>query len=354
MNVAVIFGGISTERNVSLNGGKAVIDALRSKGHNVYPIDPAMGHNCLINDEQFIDFDTIPKYEDLTDKNPRKLLDCINSDIFDKVDVAFIVLHGKYGEDGTIQALLEMRGVPYTGSDIKSSALAIDKISSKIIMLAAGIPTPPWLVVHKSDFENFEFFEYVRKELGNELVIKPNDQGSTIGISIVDNGNLDDIQAGIKFASQYSKTVVVEKYIEGREITVSVIGGEAYPVIEIVPLDGYYDYEHKYTKGMTEYVCPAEISDDITEFTQNLALSANNVIGCRGFSRVDFRLDDDGQPFCLEVNTIPGFTSTSLVPKAAASTGLEFPELCEKIIDIALEEFNGKVNTNDKSMEEDL
>lgn len=344
MKIAVIFGGISTERNVSLTGGKAVIKALKEKGHTVLPIDPAYGEDCLIADGELSSADKMTTLDELSKFSPRLLIDCVNSKHFDDVGAAFIVLHGKYGEDGLIQSLLELRQIPYTGSNVKASSISIDKIASKMLFIAAGIPTPPFAVVNPKNYENYELFEQIREDLGNHIVVKPNDQGSTIGITVVESGNLDDIRDAVLTASRYSKYVLVEKFVEGREITVGIVGGEPLPIIEIVPESGFYDYEHKYSKGKTDYVCPAEISEDIAEFTQNLALSVHQAIGCSGFSRVDFRLDDEGQPYCLEINTIPGFTATSLVPKAAAEIGINFPELCERIINIALDDFNGKPN----------
>ncbi len=337
MNIAVLFGGISTERNVSIAGGRAVVEALRSKGHNVIPVDPALGADWKNSEEVLNGGNGVPSLDELSKMSSRNIIDCINSDAFDKVDVAFIVLHGKWGEDGRVQSLLELRGIPYTGSKVKGSAIAIDKNSSKMIFLAANIPTPPWYVVRPKDYENYEFFEEIRGELGNHLAIKPNDQGSTIGITIVESGNLDEIHDGILTASEYSDLVLIEKFIEGQEITVGIIGEDALPVIEIVPEEGFYDYEHKYTKGKTRYDCPADISEDIAEFTQSMAHTAYMALGCSGFARADFRLDEDGQPFLLEMNTIPGFTATSLVPMAAKEVEIEFPELCERIIEIALE-----------------
>jgi D-alanine-D-alanine ligase len=338
MNIAVLFGGISSEREVSINGGKAVVKALTELGHNVLPIDPALGKNSLIKPEIFLSPDFEPTQIDYNTCNPKNLIDCINSELFDNVDCAFIVLHGKYGEDGRIQALLELRGIPYTASGVKASANAIDKNGSKMLFLAAGIPTPAWVVIHPKDYENHELFDEIRKEMGGNLVIKPNEQGSTIGITIIEDSNLDEIQNAVLVASEYCETVLIERYIEGRELTVGIIGDEALPIIEIVPEDGFYDYEHKYTKGRTEYICPAELTEDIQEFTQTLAMSAYNVLGCSGFARADFRLNEEGQSFLLEVNTIPGFTALSLVPMAAAELGIEFPELCERIIELGIEE----------------
>lgn len=337
MNIAVLFGGISTERNVSIAGGRAVVEALRSKGHNVVPIDPALGSDWKRSEEILQGGEGAVSLEELAKFNSRNIIESINSEAFDDIDIAFIVLHGKWGEDGRVQSLLELRGIPYTGSKVKGSAIAIDKNSSKMIFLAANIPTPAWYIVRKKDYDNYELFEEIRSELGNHLVIKPNDQGSTIGISVIDSGNLDDIHEGVKKAAEYSDLVIVEQFIDGKEITVGVIGEETLPVIEIVPEDGFYDYEHKYMQGKTRYDCPAEISEDIAEFSQSLAHTAYMALGCSGFARADFRLNEDGQPLLLEMNTVPGFTATSLVPMAAKESGIDFPELCERIIEIELE-----------------
>jgi D-alanine-D-alanine ligase len=336
MNIAVIFGGISTERNVSIAGGKAVVEALRAKGHNVIPIDPAFGKNFKKAEELMADISTFPSLEELKSLDTRNYIESVNSEAFDNIDVAFIVLHGKNGEDGLIQALLELRGIPYTGSGVKSCAIAIDKATSKNLFGAAGLLTPEWVHLHKNDIDNEELLKQIRKGLGNKVVIKPNYQGSSIGITIVKNGNLDEINEGLKLAAEYSDSIIVERFIEGREITVGLLGGEALPVIEIIPEEDYYDYKHKYTKGHTRYECPADIPEDIAEFAQSVSVICNNIIGAEGFARVDFRLTDEGEPYLLELNSIPGFTSTSLVPMAAKYIGIEFPDLCEKIINLTL------------------
>lgn len=349
MNVAVLYGGISPERNVSISSAKSVIPALIELGYNVKPIDPAYGANGLRTIDELNGTDDFPTLEELKKLDPKRILECFNSDLFDDIDIAFIVMHGKYGEDGILQALLELRGIPYTGSNVKASSLAMDKSSSKMLFGAAGLPTPQWTVMTPKDFGNYELIEEIRDELGEELVIKPNDQGSTIGITIVTTGNLDDIHNGIIEAGKYSDRVLIEAYIEGREVTVGILDREPLPIIEIVPESGFYDYKHKYTKGHTEYVCPAELTEDITHFTQSLAQTAYLALGCSGFGRVDFRINEDGQPYILEVNTIPGFTSTSLVPKAAKESGIEFPELCRELIEIALK----KKNNNDTDSEDE-
>lgn len=336
MKIAVLMGGISGERNVSFAGGKAIYNALIRKGHNVLAIDPALGENSQIDINNFEIKNEIPSNDELSKFNTKSYIDCINSNIFNDVDCVFNLVHGKWGEDGHLQALLELRGLSYTGSNIKSSSLSMDKIQSKLIISAGGIPTPEWIPVNVSFADDYELLEEIRKSLGDKIVIKPYDQGSALGLTIVKDGNLDDISEGIKKVKEVSKIALIEKYIVGREITVAVIDGKSYPIIEIKPIEGYYDYKNKYTKGQTEYICPAEISNDIQEFILNLASEAGDLLGCRDFCRVDFRLDSDGVPFCLEVNTIPGFTELSLLPMAAEKGGLDFDDLCELLINLAV------------------
>jgi D-alanine-D-alanine ligase len=345
MKIAVIFGGISTERNVAITGGRSVIEALTGLGHEVMPCDPAFGAEFFEQSKNLVsDMSQYNEIDEIKNYNPRNYIYAINSEHFDNIDAAFIVLHGKYGEDGLIQSLLELRGIPYTGSNVKASSLSSDKAASKSCFISVGVLTPPWVVIHRDDIENEGLAKDIRKQFGKEIVIKPNDQGSTIGLTIIDSGNLDDIERALHLAAKYSPDILVERYIGGRELTVGIVGDDALPVIEIDIEDGFYDYEHKYTKGKTNYICPAELSGDIAEFTQTMALAAYQSLGCSGFGRVDFRLDEEGQPFCLEVNSIPGFTSQSLVPMAAKLVGIEFPELCEKLIYIAIQDFK-KRNT---------
>ncbi len=337
MNIAVLFGGISPERNVSLKGGKAVVNALKSLGHNVTPVDPALGDNCIVDVDSLDIPERAPTAEELSLYPTSNLIKAVNSAVFDDVELAFLVLHGLNGEDGKIQSLLELRGIPYTGSGVKASALAIDKAASKIVFSASGILTPPWISANQDDVENFDFFEEIRDEFGNHLVFKPNNQGSSIGVNIVHSGNLDDFNDALKDTLKYTKTAIIEPFIEGREITVGIIGGEGLPAIEIIPAEGFYDYTHKYSKGKSEYICPADLTDDIDEFVRGTAESAFTALDCSGFARADFRLTDDGQPFIMEINTIPGFTETSLVPMAAKELDIDFPDLCQRIIDLALE-----------------
>jgi D-alanine-D-alanine ligase len=336
MNIAVFLGGLSTERDISIKSGTAVFKALKELGHNPIIVDPALGKDGFFFDIE--DIKKLPRFSELDKEkfSPKKYLEAINFATLDDVEFAFVVLHGKFGEDGTIQTLLEFKGIPYSGSGPKASAIGLDKNLSKILFTAAGIPTPKWTIVRATETDNFELCNDLRNEFGKQLIIKPNDQGSTVGTTIVFDGNLDEIHNGLKNASKYSDIVIIEEYIAGKEITVGIVESKALPIIEIVPESGFYDFEHKYTKGKSEYICPAELPDDVTEFVQDLALSAFHILGCKGFARVDFRLNEDFQPFVLEINTIPGFTETSLVPMAALTLGIDFPTLCQKIIDESL------------------
>lgn len=339
MKIAVLCGGISSERNVSLAGGKSVVEALQILGHEAIPIDPAYGDDFeKQNDLKHLlnDISKFPSLDELHKYSTKKIIDCINSSLFDDIECAFIVLHGPNGEDGLVQALLELRKIPYTGSGVRASSTAINKAATKIMMEAGGILTPPWTVIHKDQMDDLTIFEEIRSYLGENLIVKPSNQGSTIGITHLESGILDDMQEAARKASEYSATVLFEKFIEGREITVAIIAGKAYPIVEIIPESGFYDYEAKYVGGGTIYKCPADIDENVTDFTKEQALHLNNLLGCQGFTRVDFRLDEDFQAHCLEINTIPGFTTRSLVPMAAKKEGIEFPELCQIIIDIAM------------------
>ncbi|MCX7909664.1 MAG: D-alanine--D-alanine ligase [Ignavibacteria bacterium] len=342
MKIAVIFGGLSTERDISIKSGISVFNALKDLNHKPLLVDPALGNEGFFHSlDEIADLPTLSSL----DKNKYRIdkyLETIANPIFDEIEFAFIVLHGKYGEDGTIQTLFELKNIPYSGSNPKASSIGMDKNLSKIIFIASGIPTPRWITLRANELDNFEICEEIRDDFGKKMVIKPNDQGSTFGTTIVMDGNLDEIYLGLKKASEFSDIILVERYIEGKEITVGIVGEEPLPVIEIIPQSGFYDFEHKYTKGKTEYVCPAELPSDVSELVQDIAMQVFNTIGCNGFARVDFRLTEDFQPFVLEINTIPGFTDTSLVPKAAKAKGIEFPELCQKIVDEGLEYFKRK------------
>ena len=337
MNIAVVCGGISPERNVSLVGGLAAANALEHNGHTVRIIDPAFGSDSIRSKDQILVNPSELPSSDILDLPKQRLLDCVQSSAFDGIDKAFLLIHGTNGEDGIFQALLEAKGIPYTGSKVMSSALAMNKLASKVMFSAVGIQTPIWIAAVKSKghLENPATIQDILEEIPGSIVIKPNDQGSTVGMTILHNPTTETIYNALQLAGEYSDIVLIEEFIDGRELTVAVLGDEALPIIEIVPEGGFYDYKRKYTKGFTEYHCPADLSEDISSFVQNLAISAHHALGCTAYSRVDFRLNEDNVPYCLEVNTIPGFSSTSLVPMAAKEAGIDFNRLCEMIIELS-------------------
>ena len=340
MKIAVLFGGISSERNVSIEGGKAVVEALRKKGHEVIPVDPAFGDDLEKQkslETMIYDISKFPSNEELAEYDTSNILKCISSSIFDDIDCVFIVLHGKNGEDGLIQATLELRNIPYTGTGVRGSATSINKVATKFLMESSGILSPEWAMVGRDELEDYDLYGEIRNYLGDSLIVKPNDQGSTIGLTHFTSGNLDDLKDACVKATEFSKIALIERFIEGREVTVSIIDDKAYPVIEILPQE-FYDYEAKYTGNSTQYVCPPELDENQCEFIQEIALRLHELLGCQGFTRVDFMLDEDLQPYCLELNTIPGFTSHSLVPMAAKEAGLNFEDLCDTIVNIAIRE----------------
>ena len=338
MNIIVLTGGTSSERNVALSSGRGITKALREAGHNVKVIDPIYGaiqpSEEDINSVKPVIGKEFPTAEELKKYSNKKVIECIGSDLFDKIDIVFLGLHGKFGEDGKIQSLLEMRGVKYTGSGVTSSAMAMDKDISKIIFTHFDVPTPKWFMIERNQYEITQIDSRIKAELNYPVVIKPNDEGSTVGLSIV----LQDVELdnAVDLAFTYTDRVMAEEYIEGRELTAAILGKEALPVVEIKPKDGFYDYEHKYTSGKTEYICPTDLPTALSDEIRNKSLIAHNSLACKAYSRVDFRLSSKGEIYCLEVNTLPGMTELSLVPKAAKAVGLSFPELLNKIIEFSL------------------
>ena len=252
------------------------------------------------------------------------------------IELVFVALHGGDGENGTLQALLDLARVPYTGSGVLASALAMDKAISKRIFVHDGVPTPEWVErwapedpvqPWNPDLEP----EEIEALGGFPLVVKPDDQGSTVGITIVQARA--ELKGAFHTARRYGRLVLVERFIPGREVTVSVLDDRPLPVVEIIPEGGFYDYEHKYTSGASRYECPANLPRETTERLQDLGVRACRALRTRGVARVDFRLDEEGAPFCLEVNTVPGMTGTSLVPKAAAAAGMTYEDLVRAIVD---------------------
>ena len=341
MNIIVLTGGVSSERNVALASGRGITKALREGGHKVKVIDPIYGASQPseeeINNVKPAIGKEFPTAQELKLYSNRKVIECVNSSLFDNIDIVFLGLHGKFGEDGKIQSLLEMRGVKYTGSGVTSSAMAMDKNISKIMFSHFDVPTPKWFMFDLGNYSITQIDEKIKSELGYPVVIKPNDEGSTVGLSIV-QPDVEDVhlKKAINHAFTYTDSVMAEEYIEGRELTVSILGEEALPIVEIKPKEGFYDYEHKYTSGKTEYICPADLPVELSDKMRKKALIAHNSMQCKAYSRVDFRLKPDGYFSCLEVNTLPGMTELSLVPKAAKAAGFTFPQLLDRIIELSM------------------
>jgi D-alanine-D-alanine ligase len=332
MKITVLMGGTSSERNVSLASGIRIVGALRSRGHKVIALDPARG---VISEAEEKKLSTgkvgavPPSLESLSKFAEGTFLPNLTSmkEIKD-ADVVFLGLHGGQGEDGTIQALLDMAHVKYTGSGHLSSALAMDKDLSKKLFRMADVNTADWLMAPAT-------IEQVEGMLGLPVVVKPSKEGSTVGLSVVKKRG--DLAPAIAEASKYDNEVIIEKFIPGRELTVGVLGEIALPVGEIIPKHEIYDYECKYTPGMATEEFPAKISREATQRVQQQALAAFKALKLGGCARIDFRLTAEGEFYCLEANTLPGMTELSLIPQGAAAMGISFPELCERIVKLALE-----------------
>jgi D-alanine-D-alanine ligase len=334
MNIALLLGGTSPERHVSMASGRGIAAALTEAGHTVTLFDPARGESARIGvDELELPGETSPTHAELDRFTNAAYLAAIQS-IPGDVDVAVLALHGAPGEDGTVQALLELRGIPYTGSGVLSSALAMDKAMTKRILESQEIETPRWFQLRRGEATPERLAALVDQHTCYPVVVKPNDGGSTVGMTIVENAS--GLVAAYELAGEYAASILFEEFIEGRELTVAIVGDESLPIVEIRPKSGFYDYRSKYTAGQTEYFCPADLPRALEEEIRELARRSHEALGCSGYSRVDFRLSPENVPYCLEVNTLPGMTATSLVPKAAAAAGMSFPALCERIIELAL------------------
>lgn len=323
-------GGTSAERNVSLASGIRIVQALRSRGHTVTALDPAKGVIGAADEKKLAESNVgiePPSLEELTSISKGTFLPTLTAmPEIRNADVAFLALHGGQGEDGTIQALLDMEGVHYTGSGHLASALAMDKDLSKKLFRVAGVGTAEWLMAPASR-------DQVQKAFGFPAVVKPSKQGSTVGLTVVKDPK--GLQPAIDEALKYDDEVMIEQFIPGRELTVGVLGEKALPVGEIKPKHEIYDYECKYTAGMAEEDFPANITLAQTKEIQQQAVAAFRALKLRGYARIDFRMTPDGRFFCLEANTLPGMTELSLIPQAAAAMGMSFPELCEQIASMA-------------------
>ena len=326
MRVLILLGGDSAERDVSLTTGGAVARALALRGHELSGLDPATG--------QWFAQPELLELQDQTRREPpaqlealtasRQMTESLADPRVGQFDVAFLALHGGSGENGTVQTLLGLAGVPYTGSGPLASGVAMHKDTAKRLFRQAGIPTPDWVFPVRPESRSIEMF-------GLPLIVKPVAEGSTVGLTLLKEAA--GLEAALRTAGP---DAMCELFSPGRELSVGVLGQRALPAVEIIPQHEIYDYECKYTDGKSEFICPAKLEDSIAERLGRHALDAFRVLGCAGYARVDFRLSERGELFCLEVNTLPGMTSHSLVPMGAREAGLEFPALCEEICELAL------------------
>jgi D-alanine-D-alanine ligase len=338
MKITVLMGGASSERNVSLASGLRIAAALRSRGHEVIAYDPSKGM-ITPDEERKLNESGVgrepPSPESLAETTGGSFLPALERQPeLANADVVFLGLHGGQGEDGTLQALLDMAHIKYTGSGHLSSALAMDKDLSKKLFRAEGVSTPDWLMAPAS-------IEEVERTLGLPVVVKPSKQGSTVGLTVVKERG--QFEAAVKEAWRFDDEVMIEQFIPGRELTVGVLGDRVFPVGEIKPKHEIYDYECKYTPGMAEEEFPADLTPEQTAEVQKQALAAFRALKLGGCARIDFRLassdDDSGKGgsdfYCLEANTLPGMTELSLIPQGALASGMSFAELCEEIVNLA-------------------
>ncbi len=312
MRIGVLMGGRSLERDISLRTGIRVSRALRELGHEVVEFD--------------VDENLVPDLKKAS------------------LDLVYIALHGKFGEDGTVQELLEILGIPYTGPGVFSSAMGFNKALSKEVFLRNGIPTPPFFVLSEATFEEMgavAALSVAGEKLGYPLVVKPVAQGSALGVRIVEEESA--LPEAVRSALHYDDRILLEKFVEGTEVAVSILGNselEALPVVEVVPRGGFFDFESRYTLGATDYYCPARLPDEISRRVVEVSLKAHRVLECQNLSRVDIIVDREGVPMVLELNISPGMTESSLLPLAAEAAGMSFTRLVERLVELALEKYS--------------
>lgn len=349
MNIVVLAGGLSTERDVSFVTGNMVSKALRQNGHRVILLDVFMGYSDKTenlegifdrSEEVSIEVKDIPTTApdlEAVKKSRKDKSDCFFGpnviELCRMADIVFMALHGENGENGKIQAAFDLFGIKYTGTGYLGSALAMDKGLSKCLFQANKIPTPKGLSMKKAECER----DFKKTGLTLPCVVKPCCGGSSIGVSIVHTE--EEYQQALEEAFRWEEEVIIEDYVEGREFSVGVIEGKALPIIEIAPIEGFYDYKNKYAAGSAVETCPAELSKELTEEMQHYAQEAARVLGLSTYSRIDFLMNRENKMFCLEANTLPGMTPTSLLPQEAQATGVGFEELCEQLIEISLKKY---------------
>ncbi len=344
MKITVLCGGLSPERDVSLSSGTLIAAALARKGHEVCAVDlytgkapnggdPAFTRKAI---EPYRVGRAVPDLDALARESGRGRLRIAPAipPLCHEADAVFIALHGDVGENGQLQAFLDMEGIRYTGSGYAGSLLAMDKDLSKQMLTRAGVPTPAWLYADLTDGVE-GITDRIESEIGYPMVIKPCAGGSSVGVSMPENRA--ELLSALQSAAVYETTVLAEHRIMGRELTVSILGGRVLPAVEIIPKSGFYDYENKYQAGMTTEICPAPLTDTEAAALADATVRGFAALRLRGYARFDFILDADGTPWCLEANTLPGMTPTSLLPQAAAAVGMDYDALCEHMILMALE-----------------
>ncbi|MFO3688489.1 D-alanine--D-alanine ligase [Staphylococcus felis] len=340
MNIVVLSGGLSDERDVSLSSGSQIANALIKNGHKVLLLDLYIGLKEVNNFEEAYKVygETVydykvpkiaPNLEKLIEKNNGRRSEIGENviSICKSADIVFLGLHGGIGENGKLQAIFDLHNIKYTGSGYKGSLLAMDKIVSKEIMTVNNILTPEWSII---DSEN-------NNTIMAPAVVKPNDNGSSIGVKVAENQ--DELKDAIEVAKQYASTILVEQKIEGREFSVGILGEEVLPIIELIPKEGFYDYSNKYQPGATEEITPADISRENTKRMQDIALNIFKKLGLEVYGRVDFIMDSNENIYCIEANSLPGMTPTSLLPQEAEANGINYEQLCEKIVEHTLSKY---------------
>ena len=349
MNIIVLAGGLSPERNVSLSSGSLISAALRRKGHKILMLDVYEGiadesipENpiSLFTSESSISLtvgNTAPTPEELEEikKKNNNRTELIGPNVLrlcKLADVAFLALHGDMGENGQLQATLDVFDVAYTGSGYIGSLLAMNKDIAKKLMRESGILTPDW--INFTDFDNEDKIDQAAEKIGFPCIVKPCSCGSSVGVSIVNNG--EELRSALKFASKYESSILIEKHISGRELTQAILDGEALPPVEIIPKCGFYDYANKYVANATEEICPAPIDDFLRERVDGISKKCFAALCLSDYARIDYIVDKDNNVWCLEANTLPGMTPTSLMPQEANAVGIDYDSLCERIANIAL------------------
>ncbi len=331
--VTVLTGGSTPERDVALAGAAQVVTALRERGHDVSVVDTTRGLLSADQESETLISDVggePPSVQELAKLAAKELGPrLVDEPAIRTADVVFLVLHGRQGEGGEIQTILELAGVPYTGSGPLGSGIAMDKDVSKRLFQCEGVPTAPWVMWPAADADI--------DALGWPVVVKPSKVGSTVGLTVVHSGDgVDGVEAAVQEALEFDDEVLIERFVDGRELTVGVLGNRALAVGEIIPRHEIFDYECKYTPGMSQEIFPAEIPSELADGLRTLALKVHLALKLRDYSRVDFRVSPDGTAWCLEANTLPGLTGTSLFPQSAGAAGIDFGELCDTICQTAM------------------